>query len=57
MDEVKAIITLRSGKEIKQPMPKIAKETKKEKEAELEKIIIIEDSMKKKHALSISSST
>ena len=34
-DEVKAIITLRSGKEIEQTVPKIAKETKKEKEAEL----------------------
>ena len=47
MDEVKAIITLRSGKEIEQPMPKISKDTRKEKEAELEKIIIREDSMKK----------
>ena len=47
MDEVKAIITLRSGKEIEQPVPKIAEETKKEKEAELERIIIKEDSMKK----------
>ena len=47
MDEVKAIITLRSGKEIVQPVPKIAKETEKEKEAEPERIIIREDSMKK----------
>ena len=47
MDEVKAIITLRSGKEIEQPVPKIAEETKKEKEAEPERIIIREDSMKK----------
>ena len=47
MDEVKAIITLRSGKEIEQPMPKIAEETRKEKEAEPERIIIREDSMKK----------
>ena len=47
IDEVKAIITLRSGKGIEQPVPKIAEETKKEKEAELERIIIIEDSMKK----------
>ena len=46
MDEVKAIITLRSGKEIEQPMPKIVEETKKEKEAELERLIIREDSMK-----------
>ena len=47
MDEVKAIITLRSGKEIEQPVPMTAKETCKEKEAELERIIISEDSMKK----------
>ena len=47
MDEVKAIITLRSEKEIEQPVLKIAEETEKEKEAELERIIIREDSMKK----------
>ena len=47
MDEVKAIITLRSGKEIEQPVPNIAKETEKEKEAEPERIIIREDLMKK----------
>ena len=47
MDEVKAIITLRSGKEIEQPVPKIVEETRKEKEAEPERIIIREDSMKK----------
>ena len=47
MDEVKAIITLRSGKEIVQPVPKIAEEKEKEKEAEPERIIIREDSMKK----------
>ena len=47
MDEVKAIITLRSGKEIEQPVPKIAEETEKEKEADLERIIIREDSVKK----------
>ena len=34
LDEVKAIITLRSGKEIEQPVPITAQETKKEKEAE-----------------------
>ena len=33
MDEVKAIITLRSGKEIEQPMPMTTQETEKEKEA------------------------
>ena len=47
MDEVKAIITLRSGKEIEQPMPMTAQEIEKEKEVELERIIIREDSMKK----------
>ena len=46
-DEVKAIITLRSGKDIEQPVPKIAEETRNEKEAEPERIIIREDSMKK----------
>ena len=48
MDEVKAIITLRSGKEIEQPVPMTTEETEKEKEAESERIIISEDSMKKK---------
>ena len=47
IDEVKAIITLRSRKEIEQPVPKIAEETKKEKEADLERIIIKGDSMEK----------
>ena len=47
MDEVQAIITLRSGKEIEQPVPMTAEETCKEKEAEPEKIIISEDSVKK----------
>ena len=52
MDEVKTIITLRSGKEIKQPVPKIAEEAEKENEAEPERIIIREDSMKKNMPLS-----
>ena len=47
MDEVKAIITLRSGKEIEQPVPMTAKETCKEKEAELERVIISEEPVKK----------
>ena len=47
MDEVKAIITLRSGREIEQPVPMTAKETCKEKEAEPEKVIISEDLVKK----------
>ena len=47
MDEVKAIITLRSGKKIEQPVPKTAGETREEKEVEPEQIIIKEDSMQK----------
>ena len=47
MDEVKAIITLRSGKEIEQPVPMTAQETEKEKEAEPERVIISEDSVKR----------
>ena len=47
MDEVKAIITLRSGKEIEQPVPMTAEETEKKKEVEVERIAIKEDSMKK----------
>ena len=47
MDEVKAIITLRSGKKVEQPMSKLVEETKEEKEVEPERIIIKEDSMKK----------
>ena len=47
LDEVKAIITLRSGKEIEQLVPMTAQETETEKEAEPERIIIIEDSVKK----------
>ena len=46
-DEVKAIITLRSGKEIEQPVPMTAEETCKEKEAEPERVIISEDPVKK----------
>ena len=46
MDEVKAIITFKSGKEIEQPVPKTAQEIEKEKEDEPERIIIREDSMK-----------
>ena len=55
MDEVKAIITLRSGKEIEQPVPMTAEEI--EKEVEPERIIIREDSMKKNMPPFISSST
>ena len=47
MDEVKAIITLRSGKQVDQPVPIPIEETKEEKEVEPEHIIITEDFMKK----------
>ena len=47
VDQVKAIITLRSGKEIEKPVPMTDEETEKEKEAEPERIIISEDSVKK----------
>ena len=50
IDEVEAVITLRSGKEVEQPGPKLVEETKKEKEVEPERIIIKEDSMKKSMA-------
>ena len=46
MDEFQAIITLRSGKEIEQPGPKPARETREKEEVELEHIFIKEDSMK-----------
>ena len=46
MDEVKAIITLRSGKEVDQPMPKLIEETKKGEELQPEHIFLKEDSMK-----------
>ena len=45
MDEVQAIITLRSGKEIEQPMPKSAGKIREQEEEESEHIIIKEDSM------------
>ena len=47
MDEVKGIITFRSGKEIGQPVPKPAGETRQEEEVEPEHIFFKEDSMKK----------
>ena len=50
VDEVKAIITFRSGKEIEQPVPMTAEETEKEKEAEPERIIISEESVRKNMA-------
>ena len=47
MDEKKAIITLRSGKQVDQPVPIPVEETMEGKEVEPEHIIIKEDSMKK----------
>ena len=47
MDEVKAVITLRSGKEAEQPLHKPAEKGTEEKEAEPKKIVIKEDSVKK----------
>ena len=44
---MKAIITLKSFKEIEQPMPMTSEETCKEKEAEPERVIISEDPVKK----------
>ena len=46
MDEVQAIITLRSDKEIKQPMPKSAGKIREQEEEESEHNIIKEYSMK-----------
>ena len=43
---MKAIITLRSGKEVDQPMPKPVEETRKGEEFEPEHIFLKEDSMK-----------
>ena len=39
MDEVKAIITLRSGKELEQPVPKPTEIGREIKEAELEEVV------------------
>ena len=47
MDEVQAIITLRSGKEIEQPMSKPVGKIRENEEEESEHIIINEDSTKK----------
>ena len=47
MDKVKAVITLRSGKKVEQPIPKPLDEAKEGKDEEHEKIVIKEDIMKK----------
>ena len=46
MDEVKAIITLRSGKELKQPVTKPTEEGQEVKEAEPEKVVTKETIVK-----------
>ena len=46
MDEVKAIITLRSGREVDQPMPKPVEESRKGEELQSEHILLKEDQMK-----------
>ena len=47
MDEVKVVITLRSGKKVEQPMPKTLYEAKEGQDEEPEKIVIKEGMMKK----------
>ena len=47
MDEVKAVITLRSGKKIEQPMPKLLDEAREGKDEEPERRVIKEGMMKK----------
>ena len=47
IDEVKEVITLRSGKEFKQPVPKPAEEGQEAKEAEPEEEVIKENAVKK----------
>ena len=47
MDEVKAVITLRSGKKIEQPTPKPLDDSKEEQDEDPERIVIKEDIMKK----------
>ena len=47
IDEVKAVTTLRSGKEVKQPVPKPAEEGQEAKEAEPEEEVIKENAVKR----------
>ena len=46
MDEVKSIITLRSGKEVDQPLPKPVEESRQGEEMQPEHILLEEDKMK-----------
>ena len=47
IDEVKAVITLRSGKNFEKPIPTTIEEAKEGKEAEPKRIVIKEDAVKK----------
>ena len=47
IDEVKAVITLRSGKEVKQPVPKLEEEGQEVKEDEPKEEVIKENAVKK----------
>ena len=46
MDEVKAIVTLRSGKELKQPVLKPTEENREVKEAEPDEVVTKEPTRK-----------
>ena len=46
MDEAKSIITLRSGKELKQLVPKPTEEGQEAKEAELDEVVTKENAVK-----------
>ena len=46
MDEVKSIITVRSGKEVDQPLPKPVEESRQGEEMQSEHILLEEDTMK-----------
>ena len=46
MGEVKALITLRSGKELKQPAPKAVEQGKEAEEAEPEEVVTKETAVK-----------
>ena len=47
IDEVKTVITLRSGKEVEQPVPKLEEEGQEAKETEPEEEAIKENAVKK----------
>ena len=47
VDEVKAVITLRSGKEVEQPVPKPAEQGHEVKEVEPDEEVIKENAVKK----------